>query len=78
MADYKPGSNGEIGGGLFHYKCEIDAKVWNGTSMKQKTEMIKSIENSKSLDGNGNVYLALQVRIECQFNVLRPILRIYP
>ena len=31
--------------------------------MKQKTDMIKAIENSKSLDGNGNVYLVLQVTI---------------
>merc|ERR1719402_1115382 len=60
VADYKPGSNGEVGSGLFHYKCEIDAKVWNGTSMKQKSDMIKTVEKCESLDGNGNLYLAIQ------------------
>ena len=31
--------------------------------------MIKAIENSKSLDGNGNVYLPLQVSIAIYINI---------
>ena len=44
-----------------HYRVEIDAKVWNGTSFKAKQELIEKVEKAPQLDGNGQLYLILQV-----------------
>ena len=45
-----------------HYRVEIDAKVWNGTSDIAKKEMIEKVEKAPQLDGNGQLYLVLQVK----------------
>ena len=40
--DYVPGTDGKgPGPEMPHYRVEIDAKVWNGTSFKAKQELIK-------------------------------------
>ena len=60
--DYVPGSDG-VGPApeMPHYRVEIDAKVWNGTSFKAKQELIEKVEKAPQLDGNGQLYLILQV-----------------
>ena len=69
--DYKPGSDGagptpEIP----HYRIEIDAKVWNGTSDIAKKEMIEKVEKAPQLDGNGQLYLVLQVKLSSSMQEL--------
>ena len=61
--DYVPGSDG-VGPApeMPHYRVEIDAKVWNGTSFKAKQELIEKVEKAPQLDGNGQLYLILQVK----------------
>ena len=60
--DYVPGSDGAgPAPEMPHYKAEIDAKVWNGTSFKVKQELIEKVEQAEQLDGNGQLYLILQV-----------------
>ena len=60
--DYVPGSDGAgPAPEMPHYRVEIDAKVWNGTSFKAKQELIEKVEQAPPLDGNGQLYLILQV-----------------
>merc|ERR1719402_524014 len=59
--DYVPGTDGKgPGPEMPHYRIEIDAKVWNGSSFKAKQELIKKVEEAPQLDGNGQLYLVLQ------------------
>jgi len=59
--DYVPGSDGAgPAPEMPHYRVEIDAKVWNGTSFKAKQELIEKVEKAPQLDGNGQLYLILQ------------------
>jgi hypothetical protein len=53
--DYKPGTWGEIGGGLAHYKVQIEPTTINdvGRLKKQCTDF-------DALDGNGQLFLCLQ------------------
>jgi hypothetical protein len=53
--DYKPGTWGEIGGGLSHYRVQIEP-----TTLSDVRRLKKQCTDFDALDGNGQLFLCLQ------------------
>jgi len=53
--DYKPGTWGEIGGGLSHYSVQIEP-----TTLSDVKRLKKQCQDFDALDGNGQLFLCLQ------------------
>jgi len=60
--NYEPGSNGVAvkGASLLHYKVELGPKNFAGLTDQQKNYEIAKLSEISTIDGNGQLYLALQ------------------
>ena len=59
---YKPGTKGVVveGANIFHYKIEIKTRNFAELTKQQTDRRIRKLENIKTIDGNGQLYLVLQ------------------